>query len=135
VAIEGGCLCGALRYEVVGTPTDESNCHCTVCRRANAAAFVTWFSIPSEGFRVTRGATAHFRSSERGVRGFCARCGTQLTFQLDELPGEIDVTTCSLDDPERLPPKDHTHTSGRISWQPIGDALPHFKGARETDPD
>ena len=129
--IEGECLCGDVRYEGSGSPTDESNCHCTICRRANAAPFVPWFSISCEGFRFTSVEPAHFRSSERGVRSFCARCGTPLTFQLDELPNEIDVTTCSLDDPEQLPPRDHTHTDSRISWHTIGDGLPRFNGERD----
>ena len=45
-------------------------------------------------------------------------------------PGEVDVTTCSLDDPERLPPRDHTQTGTALSWVVLGDALPSFRGAR-----
>ena len=102
----------------------------SICQRTSAAAFVSWFSLPSAGFRFTSGTPSRFRSSERGERSFCPRCGTPLTFQLDELPQEIDVTTCSLAAPEQLPPRDHTQTGTKISWLEIGDKLPRFHGPR-----
>jgi hypothetical protein len=49
---------------------------------------------------------------------------------LDHQQDEIDVTTCSLSDPEQLPPKDHTHTDEQLSWLAIGDELPRFSGRR-----
>ena len=129
-AIEGGCFCGYLSYRALGPATDETHCHCTICRRTSAAPSVAWFSVPSADFRFTRGEPQRFRSSERGERTFCPRCGTPLTFQLDHQQDEIDVTTCSLSDPEQLPPKDHTHTDEQLSWLAIGDDLPRFSGRR-----
>jgi hypothetical protein len=64
------------------------------------------------------------------MRSFCPRCGTQLTFENDAAAGEIDITTCSLDDPERLPPEDHTHTSSRLKWVKWADGLPEHQEAR-----
>ncbi len=42
--LRGGCFCGNIRYEAVGTPFNETNCHCSICRRTTGAPFVTWFS-------------------------------------------------------------------------------------------
>lgn len=128
--LEGGCCCGYLGYRVEGPATDETLCHCTTCRRISAAPAVAWFSVPLAKFRFTRGEPQRFRSSERAERSFCPRCGTPLTFQLDELPDEIDVTTCSLSDPESLPPKDHSHTASQLDWLVIGDDLPRFRETR-----
>ena len=33
----GGCQCGRVRYEADGDPVMVALCHCTMCRRANAA--------------------------------------------------------------------------------------------------
>lgn len=128
--LTGGCFCGAIRYEAAGTPFDETNCHCSICRRTTGAPFVTWFSVPRSGFRFVQGAPARFRSSAKGTRAFCSRCGTQLTFQHDDAGDEIDVTTCSLDDPERVPPQDHTRASSRLGWVRLGDGLPEYPEAR-----
>ena len=128
--IEGGCFCGFVRYRAGGSPFYETNCHCSICRRTSGAPFVTWFSVPQSDFAFTKGAPSSFQSSERGTRTFCSRCGTPLTFRSTNSPAEVDVTTCSLDNPERLPPKDHTRTSSRLSWVELGDQLPSFAEAR-----
>ena len=128
--LRGGCFCGFVRYEAAGTATHETLCHCTICRRTSAAPFVAWITVPAGGYRVIAGEPASFASSEHGTRSFCPRCGTPLTFASSALPDEIDVTTCSLDDPEACPPRDHTRVASRLSWvRP--DGLPEFPEARE----
>ena len=130
--LAGGCFCGAIRYETTETPFNETNCHCSICRRTTGAPFVAWFSMPRSGFRFVRGAPMPFRSSAKGTRSFCPSCGTQLTFEHDDTPDELDVTTCSLDDPGRLPPRDHTRTSSKLSWLRLGDGLPEYREARDA---
>ncbi len=125
----GGCYCGTIRYQVDGTPFHETNCHCSICRRTTAAPFVTWFTVRSGEFRFVGGEPARFKSSEKGTRSFCPRCGTQLTFESRDFPGEIDVTACSLDDPDLVPPRDNTRTSSRLRWV-IPDGLPEFRETR-----
>jgi hypothetical protein len=128
--LAGGCYCGAIRYEAGDTPHDRTNCHCSICRRTTGAPFVTWFSVPRSGFQFIEGAPTRFRSSARGMRSFCARCGTQLTFEHDDAGDEIDVTTCSLDDPEALPPEDNTRTSSQLRWVQLADGLPEYPEGR-----
>src|SRR5688572_23924616 len=130
--LKGGCFCGWIRYEAAGMPFNETNCHCSICRRTTGAPFVAWFSVPRSGFRLVRGEPTHFKSTAKGTRSFCPRCGTQLTFEFDDLPDEIDVTTCSLDNPEGLPPRDHTHTSSKVSWVKLADRLPDYQESRQA---
>jgi hypothetical protein len=59
---------------------------------------------------------------------FCPDCGAQLTFLDSESPDEIDVTTCSLDTPESVPPADHVRTARMLSWIRLADDLPKHKG-------
>ncbi len=124
----GGCFCGAIRYAATGTPFNATNCHCSTCRRTTGAPFVTWFSVRPDEFQFVQGKPQRFQSSARGVRRFCGRCGTQLTFQSAGLD-EIDVTTSSLDDPELVPPTDNTRTSSRLSWI-VPDGRPDYPEAR-----
>jgi len=128
---KGGCCCGDLRYEAEGEPVDLTNCHCTICRRASGAPFVAWFTVPRARLRFVRGTPRHFRSSSGATRGFCGRCGSQLTFASDAAPDEIDVTTCTLDDPEALPPQDHTFVRSRLSWVALADGLPQHARTRQ----
>ena len=128
--LQGGCFCGDIRYETRGTPFYRTNCHCSICRRTTGAPFVAWFSVLRSDFRLVQGAPAQFRSTPKCMRGFCPRCGTQLTFENDDASDEIDVTTCSLDDPEQLPSEDHTRTSSKLNWIKLADDLPEHREAR-----
>ena len=130
----GGCCCGAIRYEADGPRSHETSCHCSTCRRTSGAPFVAWVTFPSAGVRVTRGDPVAFRSSPNAVRSFCGRCGTQLFFRQDALPDQTDVTIASLDDPEAIPPRDHTFVRSRLSWVRLADGLPEHSGTRPEPP-
>lgn len=130
--LSGGCFCGAVRYEAEGAPFHETNCHCEICRRTSGAPMVAWFSVPRSGFRLVSGIPARFPSTATGTRSFCAQCGTQLTFENSDTPDEIDVTIASLDEPDRLPPKDHTYVRSRLRWIRLADQLPQYQKVRDA---
>ena len=132
--LTGRCCCGFVRYAAQGRPRFETNCHCETCRRTSGAAFLTWFTIAASGYRVIAGEPAGYASSEHGERTFCPRCGTPLTFRSSRSPEDIDVTTCSLDDPLRVPPQDHTYTHSQLAWIKLADGLPRFARARTDEP-
>jgi hypothetical protein len=125
--LKGGCFCGRVRYEVTGTPFHETICHCAICRGTTGAASVAWFSIERSHFRFTEGAPARFKSTRRGTRSFCSECGTQLVFETENYPDEVDVTICSLDDPESVKPKDETWVSSKLRWVALDKHLPHHR--------
>ena len=130
---KGGCFCGWIRYETDAAPFDETNCHCSICRRTTGAPFVAWFSVPRSQFQFVCGEPTRFSSTAKGTRSFCPRCGTQLTFEHEDFLDEIDVTTCSLDEPERLPPRDHTQTTSKLTWVKLADQLPQYKESRQKE--
>src|SRR6266568_2418828 len=53
--LEGGCLCGAVRYEFFGEPIRHVICHCRDCQCASGSAFHVGVVIPRAGFKITRG--------------------------------------------------------------------------------
>ena len=126
----GGCFCRNIRFEADGEPYNSTICHCSDCRKAAAAPFVAWFSMRVRDLRFIADQPTFFRSSANVTRSFCPRCGTQLTFQSSRSPDEIDIATCSLDDPELVPPRDHTRVEGRLSWIHLADDLPKFPVTR-----
>jgi hypothetical protein len=126
----GGCYCGAVRYVVEGEVVHATLCHCSDCRRMAGAPAVAWFSARMEHMRFSQGNPATFHSSEHVLRGFCATCGTTLTYQDDRHPDEIDIATASLDDPEAAPPQDHTFAAQRLSWMRMNDGLPAYPRTR-----
>jgi hypothetical protein len=124
--LAGGCACGAVRYETAAEPFHRTLCHCSDCRRAAGAPAVAWFSVPADSLRFVRGTSVMHRSSPPVERGFCGQCGTPLVYRNDACPDEIDVTTCSLDDPAAAAPEDHTFSAERLRWLHVADGLPVF---------
>ena len=129
-AYTGGCYCGAIRYEATGAPISTNICHCTQCRGASGAPFLAFITLPRDGFRFTIGKPKRFRSSEKVQRGFCATCGTTLTFEEDDFPDEISVTSASLDDPDRAPPDYHLYTTSQIAWIKQDDGATRYPKSR-----
>jgi hypothetical protein len=123
---DGGCICGAVRYRVEGRPTNTMVCHCRSCRRVAAAPVVAWVTFAESRFEWTQGQPSEFSSSEPVRRTFCPTCGTPLTYQHRDSADSIDVTTCSLDEPELFPPTHHSWLSHDLSWVRFGDGLPTF---------
>lgn len=123
---DGGCQCGAVRYRASGEPAMTALCHCSMCRRAHAAPAVGWAMFDAAQVAFTGSAPTIYESSPGARRGFCPRCGTQISFAADYIPGLIDVSIGSLDDPGVVPPALHYWDSKRLPWLRIDDALPRF---------
>lgn len=100
--LTGGCQCGAVRYALYVQPAKAGICHCRMCQKAVGGPFKAWANVPLPEIAWTRGAPAKFRSSSAAERGFCAQCGTPLTFAYSKRPETISVTIGSLDTPEAV---------------------------------
>ena len=129
--IEGGCLCGAVRYRASGQAQGITHCHCRTCRRASGAPLVTWAGFDSDKFNFTQGQPVSYASSQNVVRTFCGRCGTALTYRRLDLPHSVDLTLGSMDDPEQLQPEDHTWIESKLSWIRLDDDLPEYPQDRK----
>jgi hypothetical protein len=124
--LEGGCLCGGVRYRIGAAPGHADYCHCRMCQRATGAPVVAWLTVVSGAFAWTAGEPAVYRSSQQAERLFCPRCGSQLAFRDLADPDHLDVTLASLDDPEAVRPSYHIWTSSRIGWFEVADELPRY---------
>ena len=115
-----------MRYEARGAPRYLCFCHCESCRRAAGAAVVPWATFARSELHVTRGTLAQYRSSPMVLRGFCAACGTSLTFLNAGRTDDIDLTLASLDEPQRLAPTMHLWVQDKLPWVSIADGLPQY---------
>ena len=132
---EGGCLCGAVRYRVEGEPTASGICHCQTCRRAASAPTLPFAGFTISDFAITQGKPVEFRSSAHVIRTFCSRCGSPLTYFNEREPDSIDVMTCSLDDPNSLPPTFSVWVSQKLAWDRPARGLPAHDEGRTSSAD
>ncbi len=113
---EGGCLCGRIRYALDDTGSQSNYCHCRSCRLATGGAVAAFVDLVPGAFSWTKGTPAFFGSSPGVRRGFCAHCGTALTYEADEMPGEVHVMSPTLDDPSPFAPVGEVFAEERIPW-------------------
>ncbi len=132
---QGGCQCGAVRYEIAAPPAVVYACHCTACQRQSGAAFAMAAVIPQDAFRVVRGTPKVFarRTSPTKVMEcwFCGDCGTRLW----HVPGGAaypnrNIKPGTLDDTSWLTPTMHFWTRSKQPWVEI----PAGATAHETQP-
>ncbi len=114
-SISGGCQCGAVRYHVSAVTDTSHICHCRMCQKAVGNFFAALVGVPKDALSWTRGEPATFMSSEHVARGFCVRCGTPLFYDYI-LGDDLALTTGSLDDPSRFPPKDQCGMEAVMPW-------------------
>lgn len=126
IKIEGGCMCGKNRYMLTTDQIRSSMCHCSDCRHAAGAQSVAWITVPIKNFIPSQGEAQNYNSSSNVTRTFCSSCGTPLTYSHKDRHQEIDITTGSLDDPERFPPAKDMFCRDRLSWvEPSTENIHH----------
>lgn len=130
-ALTGGCLCGAVRYRATPQSREGYYCHCRMCQLAFGNTRAAFLNLRADGVEWLTPPPQLYASSSFARRGFCARCGTPLTFQY--LGSEyIDLAVGSLDDPGAVRPTSHFAVESRIAAWHVDDGLP---GTRIADHD
>ena len=124
---QGGCQCGAVRYEADGDPLHHALCHCTDCRASSGAPATAWIAFAEDAVRVTAGAPVTYAGRGGARRQFCGTCGTGLLYTNAEmLPGIVDVQSATLDDAGAEAPQAQIQRADRLPWfDGLGD-LPGF---------
>ncbi|NNF40242.1 MAG: GFA family protein [Woeseiaceae bacterium] len=123
----GHCFCGRIRFVITAAETFSCLCYCASCQRAAGAPCVGWATYGRDAFVITGGALRLHLSSPGVTRGHCPDCGTTITYENAQRPGDIDVTLNSLDEPGRPAPRAHIWTEDKPAWFTIADALPVYR--------
>ena len=134
----GGCLCGAIRYEITQPPLVTYTCHCAVCQRLTGSAFSSAIVVAAEACRfVGSGVRSFQRLADSGrvvTRWVCVGCGTWLCNGAKPgtaLPGTfVAVRAGTLDDTSWLRPTAHFWTRSAQPWV----TLPEDDMRFETQP-
>ena len=133
--IRGSCLCGGVEFEFTPPVKFCAHCHCSLCRRAHGAGYVTWTGVQSEALRITRGEQllTSYASSESAVRRFCSICGSSLFFQAERWAGQVHIAVANLLDELPQTPMAHVFFSDRAEWVAIDENLPRLGGPSGTE--
>ncbi len=122
----GGCLCGAVRYEVRGPLRDILVCHCHECRRWAGRAWTATAAKLDD--LVIEGDVAWFpspRSEYRAERGICGRCGGSLFWRAPGLD-RLSIGAGTLDDPSGLRVAAHIWVEQGADWEAPPEDVPAY---------
>jgi hypothetical protein len=120
---QGGCLCGAVRYEVNGPLRQVVACHCDMCRRTSghfaAATAVRREALVLQEERGLRG----YDSSATARRGFCQFCGSNLFWAPND-ESRVSIMAGTLDKPTGLTIAVHIFVNDAGDYYRIADGMP-----------
>lgn len=127
---EGGCQCGALRYEFSGQPIVVVACHCLDCQRQSGSAFGLSMVVRRDAFRWHSGNPATFLTkADSGIPKkcvFCPACGTRIYNALDSMPDTFNLKPGTLDDTSWFEVSFHVWTKRKQPWLVIPDGCRTF---------
>ncbi len=128
----GGCLCGAVRYEVKGPLRDVVNCHCSMCQRLHGG-FGPHSKAPKDNITLTQSdGLAWYKSSDVARRGFCNKCGSNLFWE----PFNLDSTGIlagTIDNSDKLRTMGHIFVKEKPHFYDITDDLPQYEGSSKGE--
>ena len=124
----GGCLCGAVRYNISGPLRDVVICHCTMCQKLHGAVGAHTKAPKSNiTFSEQRGL-AWYSSSNRARRGFCKICGSSLFWDPVNQPG-MGILAGSLDSSAGLRTIGHIFVAEKCEFDDVTDNTRQFHGS------
>lgn len=130
MSMTGGCLCGAIRYEVSADPMFQAICHCRDCQYVSGGAPANVILTPAAAITLTKGQTrVYWMEAESGARigrEFCENCGTPLFSELESQPQMKVIKVGGLDDPSAFAPALHIWTGSAQPWHRLNPDLPKF---------
>ncbi len=131
MSMDGGCLCGAIRYRISDDPLTLYACHCTDCQRQSGSAFGLSMIVERTAFEVVRGeplaldlTTADGRHRRPRI---CGACGNRL-FNESKVSEVVVVRGGTLDHASTLRPIGHIWTRSAQPWVRIPEGALSYPG-------
>ena len=126
----GGCMCGAVRYQAEGLPSRVLHCHCESCRGHTGAPMATLAVFKADQVTFSGEPRKPYASAPGVERAFCGLCGSSLTWEtvFGDEGALCAIHISTFDTPEELPPTGHSFYTERIPWFESADHLPRHEG-------
>jgi hypothetical protein len=124
---EGGCLCGAVRFQAEGEPINVRICHCRNCQKAMGSPFYARALFEQSALTV-EGDTSRYASSAVMDRVFCKTCGTRL-FSWRKDGSVAGVALAAFDDRNAFAPTEYIWVAEKMAWVKLDDDLPQYPGS------
>ena len=125
----GGCLCGAVRFEISAAPAMTAMCYCQTCRKTSGAGHAFNALVPADAMKIrgeTRGYDSKADSGNTVTTSFCPTCGSPLFGKSSGFPGMVMVRVASFDDPNGVTPQMAVYTKRLLNWDHLDPSVKSF---------
>lgn len=124
----GGCLCGAVRFEIRGTIRNIVYCHCSQCRKAQGSAFATNGIVAAADFVFLSGEASltGYEATPGQTKYFCSGCGSPIISRSVHKPDQVRVRLGVVESPIRERPAAHIFFSSKADWEEPEVELPRY---------
>jgi len=127
--LQGGCMCGKVRYEITEKPLFTQACHCKDCKVLTGSSFVLNTSV-LDNTLVVKGEVSSIElkagSGASCKTYFCKRCGTFVYADYDSAVKRLTVRTKTLDQANIFPPQAHIFIKNKDPWIKLSDDVKCF---------
>ena len=127
--IEGGCLCGAVRYSTTAKPVLVGVCHCRDCQKFTGSAFGFLVRVPRAAFALRGPVKTFSKPADSGrpiLRLFCPECGSSIAEEPGSRPELVILNGGTLDDPDAVTPAMQIYCDRELSWVRLADDMRRF---------
>ena len=129
--IEGGCLCGAIRYSGEAEPVATVVCHCTDCQKHSGGACSINVLLPKESLQFAGELGSYIAKGDSGNevnRHFCRKCGSAI-YNLPAVLGDMLVLKAgTLDDVSWVKPTVEIYCDSAQEWAKLAEGVESFPG-------
>lgn len=131
---QGGCLCGAVRFEITGPIRNIIYCHCSMCRKAQGSAFATNGIVDANDFSFVQGEgdMTAYESSPGQSKYFCQRCGSPIISRNTKRPEQVRVRLGVIESDLDERPECHIFVSSKANWEDLDVDLPRYDTYEST---
>jgi len=131
--LTGGCLCGAVRFEVTEPLVSAGYCHCTRCQRRTGTAASAQARIAPGSLRILSGdeLIRAYEPPNGFAKHFCSACGSALWSRGRDDPEIVSVRLGAFDGDPGIRPSARSFVAYAAPWEPIpDDGLPRYPERR-----
>jgi len=132
----GQCVCGEVSYSINGEPKRITICHCKWCQRRTGSAFGVEVVFDETQITINDESVTRYRhlSDESGRwldQHFCRKCGSNIGFTLEAVPGIRTIAAGTFDDPSWLQSDSikrvHVFMRSAQDWVTIPDDVERYE--------
>lgn len=128
--IEGGCLCGKVRYESDAEPLMLVNCYCKACQKNSGSTNSYNYAMPAGSVTIAGDTVKTYEdhsgaSGEPFYRKFCSNCGSHFISAGPAYEG-VEFVKAGTIDAGHLEPTTHIWVEEKLDWPALPEEATTF---------